>query len=263
MKLILCADDFGQTEAIDQAIIQLIEKKRLSATSCMTLSPRWQASAKQITASIKKQAAIGLHLDFTHFGQAYAHPKLIALSYARLLNKMHIRNSINLQLDRFETALGMMPDYIDGHQHVHQLPQIRDVLLDVLNTRYTDNKPWLRIAKPPLNEGFKGLMIRLLGANALARKAQKSGINYADCLLGVYGFVGNSEAYKGRFLKWIQDLLAIKSEKAPILMCHPSLTSDDQDVIYKARLTEFEVFNSEFMDLAIKQNGIQLVKSPS
>lgn len=65
MKLILCADDFGQSEAIDQAIIKLIKMGRLSATSCMTLSPRWNEAAKQITPYIRKKASIGLHLDLT------------------------------------------------------------------------------------------------------------------------------------------------------------------------------------------------------
>jgi len=46
MKLILCADDYAQSAGIDEAIIQLIEKKRLSAASCMTLSPRWKKSCK-------------------------------------------------------------------------------------------------------------------------------------------------------------------------------------------------------------------------
>ena len=68
MKLILCADDYGQSQGIDDAIIHLIQQKRLSATSCMTLSPRWKASAKRINSNIRNQAAIGLHLDLTHFG---------------------------------------------------------------------------------------------------------------------------------------------------------------------------------------------------
>jgi len=263
MKLILCADDYAQSAGIDEAIIQLIEKKRLSAASCMTLSPRWKKAAKRITPSIKKQAAIGLHLDFTHFGNAYAHTELIALSYARLLSKNDITERINQQLDLFEAALGMPPDYVDGHQHVHQLPQIREALISILLKRYQGRLPWLRIAKPPANEGLKGWIIRALGAQALQKQAHNAGFDYSDCLLGVYGFHGNRESYQNKLASWLHDATQNNSSKAAVLMCHPSAKSSDQDAIYKARLAEFEVFSTEFLDALLKTQGIELTKTPS
>ena len=263
MKLILCADDYAQSAGIDKAIIQLIQQKRLSAASCMTLSPRWKEAAKSITPVIKKQAAIGLHLDFTHFGEAYSHPKLIVLSYARLLSRKHIIEHINKQLDLFEEAIGTPPDYIDGHQHVHQLPQIRDALVDILTKRYKTKLPWLRIARPPLDEGFKGRMIRALGANALQRKAKQAGFDYSDCLLGVYGFHGDAESYKHRLSAWLKNNGDNEGDKAAVLMCHPSATSTDQDAIYQARLAEFEVFNTDFFDTLLATHQVELVKTPS
>lgn len=262
MKLILCADDYAQSAGIDEAIIQLIKQKRLSAASCMTLSPRWHEAAKRITPGIRKQAAIGLHLDFTHFGNAYSHPKLIGLSYTRLLSKSDITRQINQQLDLFENALGTAPDYVDGHQHVHQLPQIHDALIDILVKRYKGKLPWLRIAKPPVNEGIKGWVIRTLGANALQNKAQQAGFDYSDCLLGVYGFHGDRESYKYRLGAWLKDK-ANKGDKAAVLMCHPSAASTEQDVIYQARLAEFEVLNTAFFDGLLKAHQVELVKTPS
>ena len=90
MRLILCADDYAQSQGIDDAIIQLIEQKKLSAASCMTLSPHWPKAAKRISPAIRKQAAIGLHLDFTHFTPVVSHPKLIALSYLRQIGRAHV-----------------------------------------------------------------------------------------------------------------------------------------------------------------------------
>ena len=263
MKLILCADDFGYSAAVDQAIIQLITKKRLSAASCMTLSPHWKEAAKAITPSIRDQAAIGLHLDFTHFGDAYSHPKLILLSNARLLSSKRIQASINQQLDNFEAALGTMPDYVDGHQHVHQLPQIREILLATIIKRYGKQLPWLRIARPPLSEGLKGLAIRMLGANALEKQARALGFEFSDCLLGVYSFDGDAEAYKKHLIDWLAEGLSLKSKKAAVLMCHPSTASDESDTIYKARLVENEVLNSQFLDDALKAKKISLVKVPA
>lgn len=262
MKLILCADDFAQSEAIDKAIIALIKQKRLSAASCMVLSPRWPDAAMKLTASIKKQASIGLHLDFTHFGDAISHPKLILLSLCRQLSKQHIRQAIHAQLDAFEKALGMPPDYVDGHQHVHQLPQIRDILLEVLLERYSDHLPWVRIAKPPVTDGIKGLIIRLLGASAFERKAKKMGFVCSGSLLGAYGFNGSIQEYQARLDHW---LIEAKKNRGntPVLMCHPAMSAAQQpqdDVIYPARTREYVVLMSD--RLAQDLISFNLVKSP-
>lgn len=261
MKLILCADDFGQSEAIDQAIIELIEKNRLSATSCMTLSPRWPSAAKKLTPSIRKKASIGLHLDFTHFGEAIDHPKLVLLSLLRQLSAQAIKQSIHQQLDAFESALGFAPDYVDGHQHVHQLPQIRDVLLEVLLTRYPKRLPWLRIARPPTSDGLKGIIIGILGANALEKNAQKLGFIYSGTLLGAYGFNGSRAAYIERFKHWLKEIENING--TPVLMCHPALeqAQNDDDVIYQARVTEYWALASD--ELANDLEMFCLVKSPA
>lgn len=260
MKLILCADDFGQSEAIDQAIIKLIEMGRLSATSCMTLSPRWTEAAKQITPNIRKKASIGLHLDLTHFGDAISHPKLVLLSLARQLSSILIKQSIHHQLDLFEAAIGTAPDYVDGHQHVHQLPQIREALLEILLARYGNNLPWLRIAKPPTADGLKGLIIRALGSNVFEKKAKAIGFLCSGNLLGAYGFNGSSEAYLTRFKGWLKE---VKGEAAtPVLMCHPAIemSLNEKDVIYQARVREFSVLTSN--ELAAELKGFSLVTSP-
>ena len=54
---------------------------------------------------------------------------------ARRLDGAEIEAELGRQLDRFEDAFGRRPDYIDGHQHVHQLPVVRDVVLRALRTR--------------------------------------------------------------------------------------------------------------------------------
>ena len=261
MKLILCADDFGQSEAIDKAIIELIKQNRLSATSCMTLSPRWPSAAKKLTPSIRKKASIGLHLDFTHFGDATSHPKLVLLSLARHLSKQHIKQSIQQQLDAFEAELSGPPDYIDGHQHVHQLPQIRDVLLEILLKRYPTQLPWVRIAKPPVRDGIKGIIIRSLGANAFEKNAKKLGFVCSGHLLGAYGFDGSREDYIQRFKHWLEEVES--SSATPVLMCHPATdgAKEDDDVIYQARVREFSALTSD--ELTNVFDRLTLVKSPA
>lgn len=262
-SIIICADDFGMSESIDAGIIKLIENDRLSGTACMTMSPRWQEAALLITPAIKAKAAIGLHLDFTQFGQAYSLGKLIALSLFRKLPKDHIKIVITKQLDLFESATGLRPDYIDGHQHVHQLPIIREVLLKELVDRYQHDLPWIRIAKPPLSAGLKAMVIRSLGARVLRRKALALSFKCNAELLGIYNFNGDVAHYKLLLKHWLNS--ASQKIGTPVLMCHPAFqqnnTDTDEDSIFKARLQEYEVLNSNFAENLLKQ--FELVKIPN
>lgn len=260
-KLIVCADDYAQSPAIDDAILDLIQRGVLNATSCMTLSPRWPESAKRLTAEIRNQADIGLHLDFTQFSQTirFAHPQLVLHCLLRLVSKHAIAENIHQQLDAFEQAMGTAPDYVDGHLHVHQLPVIRESLIEALNQRYGNlpiiQRPWLRISRPPASAGRKGTIIRWLGANALEALATKAGFNTSPLLLGVYDFSGDSESYFKHWQTWISELQAfyasspLQPHQMPVvLMCHPATQWEEGDVISHARVQEWDLMKSKAFD---------------
>ncbi|HAJ70830.1 MAG TPA: hypothetical protein DCO68_01985 [Methylophilaceae bacterium] len=268
-QLIVCADDFAQSEEIDSAIVALIEKNRLSATSCLTLSPRWLEASKRITPEIRSKAAIGLHLDFTQYAQPKRGlPKLIMCTYLRLLSTQKIKATIHSQLDAFEQALNTPPDYIDGHQHVHQLPQIRDALVEILCQRYPQKKPWLRIAKPPMQDGIKAVVIGLLGSHALAAQAERRQIQHSQTLLGVYGFKGNLDQYQHKLNQWLAQMHHQTFARSFVLMCHPGLMRPDthqqdahhEDAIYQAREIEYQALSSAHFLTLLQQHNIQLVK---
>jgi len=255
-RLIISADDFGQSPAIDAAIVELILAKKISATSCLVMSPRFKDAARLITPEVRAQAAIGLHLDFTLFANTYSHPELVARTLIRSLSKKAIEATIHAQLNAFEQTLCTPPDYIDGHQHVHQLPQIRDVLLQVLAERYKGQLPWIRISKPPRSSGIKGMIIRTLGSQALENNAIANGFDCSGDLLGVYDFNDQTMPYYARLNDWLSSVK--KAKKTPALMCHPAVLNeggDADDEIYPARVQEYEAFKA--LNIALK-----LVKSP-
>lgn len=264
-QVIVCADDFAQSAEIDAGIITLIEQGKLSATSCMTSSPRWQQAAKSITANIRMKADIGLHLDLTRFNPSYSLATLIFLAETRGLSRQHIYRTINQQLDSFEESLGTAPDYVDGHQHVHQLPQIRDALLHTLTQRYHSHLPWIRIAKPPAQDGLKAIIIGALGASALARQTRKLGFKHSCSLLGVYGFTGDSRDYLANLENWFRIAAQHINSGIPVLMCHPAkqltfFNNAHGDPIYSARINEFEVMNSEHFASLLSQNELRIVR---
>ena len=63
-QVILNADDFAFNAAVSRGIVALAQKSRLSATSAMTLSPRWVQDAPAL-AELRGQIDVGLHLDWT------------------------------------------------------------------------------------------------------------------------------------------------------------------------------------------------------
>ena len=83
--LILSADDFGLDAGIDAAVLDLALRGRLTATSCLTLSPRWHDAARSLTPDVRHRIDVGLHLDFTEFEAAMSWSTLVMASCARRL----------------------------------------------------------------------------------------------------------------------------------------------------------------------------------
>jgi hypothetical protein len=157
----------------------------------MTRAPGWPAAAARIGAHAG-QAGFGLHLDFTEFApQRRSLWPLIGASLARRLDPLQLRSEIAAQCALFEDVCGRVPDYVDGHQHVHQLPQIREALIEVLAARYAGRLPWLRISGARIGDGAKSLFIAALGAGALERLASSARMRSLPRLLGAYGFDGD------------------------------------------------------------------------
>lgn len=272
-QLIICADDYAQSAEIDDAILALIERGVLTATSCMTLSSRWSESARHVTPAIRNLADIGLHLDFTQYAHTsrFAHPVLIMRSLCGMLNPADVTANITQQLDAFEAALHTPPDYIDGHLHVHQLPVIRESLITLMQQRYghlpVDQRPWLRISSPPAATGLKARIIHWLGAQALQRRASAAGFRVSPVLLGVYDFQGDAAAYQAHWIEWARQLKqlapATQNQLPPVLMCHPARptqTVDPLDPIAIARMIEWQVMQSADFSAWLKMADLQPVK---
>jgi predicted glycoside hydrolase/deacetylase ChbG (UPF0249 family) len=272
-RVIICADDFAQSAAIDDAIVDLIQRGVLTATSCMTLSPAWAKSTAKLTPEIRAKADIGLHLDFTQFSRTLrlSHPVLVLRSLFGLLDQHAVRANIQQQLNAFEQAIGTAPDYVDGHLHVHQLPIIRDALLAEMQQRYgklpVPERPWLRISSPPVESGFKARMIHWLGAKALQTAAMQAGFRVSPCLLGVYDFEGDAADYQAHWLTWARQLKQCPTPTAhslpPVLMCHPAKPfdkADESDPIALARIIEWQVMQSPDFSTWLSKADIQPVK---
>jgi predicted glycoside hydrolase/deacetylase ChbG (UPF0249 family) len=138
----VCADDYAQNEAVSKGILQLLEKKKIHATSCLVTTQYWPEHAVWLKKN--KHAKVGLHLNLTEGEGFMGLNALLIKSHLRLLNKTKLKAQITAQLEAFAQHMGREPDYIDGHQHVHHLPQVRDALMDVYLARYPKRDVFMR-----------------------------------------------------------------------------------------------------------------------
>jgi predicted glycoside hydrolase/deacetylase ChbG (UPF0249 family) len=258
-RVVICADDFGMNSAIDGAIIHLGELGRLNATSCLTQGPSFVQGALALRQSMLFS---GLHLNFTERlgeddGLYMPIGALIRRAWLRRLDPDVVRTQIIAQLDGFEAHMLRAPDFVDGHQHVHQFPVIRECLLQVLTHRYGDRRPWLRATVAPALTGlawpmrYKANVIEVLGARRLHSLSRAQGYVQNPYFLGVYDFQGGSAAYARLMQQWLG-----LARSGDLIMCHPATGAVAGDVLGKQRQAEYEVLSSTAMAAWMLQQGI-------
>lgn len=254
-RIILCADDYGQNPAISQAIIDLLEKKRLSATSCMTTSADWLEYAPALE-PFKNQADIGLHFNVTeHTPLARPVSQLIILSQLRLLRKKTLVAELNAQLDLFAQGTGRLPDFVDGHQHVHQFPVIRDALLEVYEERLRENNSYIRCTYNPNRRwkqpgSMKEWIIDCAGARSFKRLLVERNIPHNDSFSGIYDLTKAREyaVYFPQFVNQVED--------KGLIMCHPGLVNNSPDW---DTIASFRVFEHQYL-ISDQISNVRLVR---
>lgn len=253
--LILCADDYALTEGVSRAVGELAAARRLSATSVMVTTPHWPATAARLRVH-RANLAIGLHLNLT-LGKPLAPMKrlapdgrlpvrniLIPLALIGIFNSAEIGEEIDRQLEAFEQGLGFPPDHIDGHEHVHVLPRIRQPLLDAVWRRYPDTKPlirdpsdrWQATAARRNSPRVKAAIVGALAWHFSAA-ARRKGLPTNE------GFSGFS-----RFdvaTPYAEELADAMSNPGPchIVMCHPGHPDDELariDAVVERRRMEYD-----------------------
>src|SRR3954447_23878657 len=145
-KIVLCADDYGLSPGVSRGIRELLEMERLSAASCMVVFPEFADDGALLSPFLDK-ADIGLHFTLT------ADKPLRSILTAGWLRRLHveeIRRELERQLDIFTSVLGRAPAYIDGHQHVHLLPGVREAVIEAASRMGA----YVRATREPINSAM-------------------------------------------------------------------------------------------------------------
>ena len=261
-EVVLCADDYALNAPVSQGIVALVVLGRLSATSVMSLSPRWAEDAVALR-DVRERLDVGVHLDWTSSfaidaGHGSGLGVVMARAALRLYSQQHIEDEIERQLDAFEAHWQAAPDHIDGHQHVQQFAVFRHALAKVLVRRYGQaaQRPWLRVSQVA-QPGLKAKVISAMGAQGLQQWAQTQAWPCVGPLLGAYGFDGGMDDYARRMQGWLAD---VPQDKAALIMCHPAVSAQTDDEIGNARKQEFAYLAGHDFVQHMFDAGVRLVR---
>jgi predicted glycoside hydrolase/deacetylase ChbG (UPF0249 family) len=271
-SLALCADDYGWSPAIDRGIVQLAQAWRLTDVSCLVNGPRWPQAARELAAlAAVRQGRVrtGLHFNLTE-GRPLS-PELAALwpqfpqlealivdAHLRRLPEAALRAELQAQMQAFEQGRGKAPSHVDGHQHVHHLPQVRETLLALLAPRADIRVRHTGRVRGP---GFtvKRLLIEGTGGRTLGRQLVALRRQANTQLYGVYDFVQTD--YRRLMQSWLADL----PEDGSLVFCHPgdAVTAKEApdspaDPIATARVRERAYLASDDFKADLDAAGVRL-----
>ena len=262
--LALCADDFGLTPGISRGIARLAAAQRLTAIACITNSPHWPDASVRLH-GLPDSVDVGLHLNFTEgrplsprlarlWPTLPSLPALIVRAHLRRLPRGEVRQEVHAQLKAFTALHGGPPQFVDGHQHVHHLPGLREIMLDMVE--HVQPLPAVRSTAHVLGPGapLKRLLIERTGGRALGRELAARVMPHNPVLLGAYDFVTTD--YRGLMQRWLDALPA----EGGLLFCHPGerASGDPPDAIAAARGRELRYLGSDLFDADLAAAGVDL-----
>lgn len=260
-RLSVCADDYGMSMPVSEAIAGLAQRGRLSLVSCLTNGAHWAAAARLLPA-VRDRVDIGLHFNLTDgaplsrelaalWPRLPTLPSLILQAHLGRLPLAALRAEWAAQWAAFTEHTGQAPCFVDGHQHVHHLPGVRELVLAAL--RALPTAPAVRNTGRVAGPGFgiKRWAIRHTGGRALQAALRAEGHRHNALLLGAYDF--ESTDYRGLMQQWLRRV----PPEGGLLFCHPGAAGPD-DAIAAARVREHAYLSGPEFVADLAQAGVTL-----
>lgn len=270
IKIILCADDYGLAPGIGTGIRQLVAAGRLTATGCMTVSSHWPAEAARLR-DLDGQADVGLHFTLTDHAPLGPMPSLAPLgrlpglgrlmtrAFLGQLDASEIAGELQRQIDRFAAEMGRLPDFVDGHHHVHQLPVVRQAVAEACRRI---PGVWVRYCDEPFGSlrrigvaAKRAAVISLIGAG-WGRRGRAQGLPGNRGFRGVRDFTEPS--YAALMPRWLDG-----ARDGLLIMCHPGRADDalrQVEHVVDQREEELAYLASDAFAEALRTAGIRLVR---
>jgi len=279
--MILCADDYGMSPAVSQGIRELIEQGRISSASAMVIGTHAAEELGQLK-RWRGQVEVGLHLTLTNDaplsrlspetgltdarGRLLPFPRLLRNTYRGAVDGEAVRDELDAQLACFEHIMGSPPDYLDGHQHIQQLPVIRDVVARCAEgIAARAGRCYVRVAGLPMAWAWRmarAASPKLAMANlaiaypglAMQRLLARRGLRHNRFLLGFYDYEDGS-----RFEDIFRLYVSLRPQPQDVFFCHPGYVDQalrQRDPLAASRLDALTFLQSSRSQELLAASGV-------
>jgi predicted glycoside hydrolase/deacetylase ChbG (UPF0249 family) len=220
-RLLVNADDFGLSEGINRGIIEAHQRGIVTSASLMPTA--WAFDAAVYAARENPGLSLGVHLTLVEEDSltGIEIPKsYVVLAKALLRGKIRaeqLRGEMAAQIKRCLDA-GVKLTHIDTHQHVHLLPQLLPLVIELAKEHEI---PRIRVPLDTPRAGsrfFGKLVLCQLSRSALSR-VRTAGLDATDHARGLFESGSLNEE---KLLRLLERLPQGTTE----LMCHPGYEDD-------------------------------------
>ena len=218
-----------------------------------------------------RRVAIGLHVTLTgkfkpmspgfrptRHGTFLSLAEMMVRGRLGLLSRKRLAVEIATQLEAFVTQFGQSPDFIDGHQHVHLFPQVREALLDVM--KETAPQAWVRQCGgvPTLPISFWDYKTRMLDAlsGRFRKLAARRGIAPIRRLPALMISPRTKADFARLFPGFLRDL-----PPRSVVMCHPGFVDAELerlDPLTTQREREYAYLAGDGFPGVLRAHGVAL-----
>jgi hypothetical protein len=268
-RIILCADDYGISPAVSGAIRDLIGRRRINATSAMVVAPSFNQNEAEALLKAAGQRLIGLHVTLTapfrplssgfvpvRDGAFLSLSAMLLRAHLRSLRSERLTTEIAQQFAAFKDTFGRPPDFVDGHQHVHIFPQVRDAFLTVAKSEAPN--AWVRQCERQRGSGrLADLKALVLDRHSIyfRRLAARHGVRTNPAFAGTYAFVPGAD-YAVLFPTFLDGM-----PDGGLIMCHPGKVDAELarlDPVTDLREREFAYFSGDVFTGLLAERGVTI-----
>jgi predicted glycoside hydrolase/deacetylase ChbG (UPF0249 family) len=271
----LCADDYGISPSVNKAIRDLLVRGRINATSVMVVAPsldRSEAASLRMLGAGSRRVAIGLHVTLTapfapmsggfapvRDGAFPPLQQMLVRGMLRTLDRSKLAVEIATQFKAYATLFGRAPDFVDGHQHVHLFPRVREALLDVM--KEVSPLAWVRqcgraVTLRQRTKDRKAMVLDVL-SRKFRRMAMARGIRTNPAFAGTYNFEATPAVdFADLFPQFLRHL-----PPQSVVMCHPGFVDAELqrlDPLTALREREYAYFSGDAFPEVLRAHGVTL-----
>jgi len=249
--IFLHADDFGRSELITSNIYKCIKYGSINSISVMMGFGKFYFKKIKKIKKLKK-LKIKLHINLTEEKkQKFAFKentfiKLLLIKFSKGYKEKRCRvfNEIESQLISFKKEFSLKKIYIDSHEHVHIIPWIFDILIElsskhnIVEIRLPNESFFICNFKDLFNKNYLLNVIKLIVIKFLLllnKKKNSKKTNFV-CFTGImYSGIQNLNSILNGFK------LSKKNEKknGTEILVHPGFSSSKEKNIFQIKYYQF------------------------